>query len=269
MKTPLLTLSFVILCLSHAVAQNFTPAPGSPLANGAVGAAYVGQTINVTVPTTVNVTGQQILDIMPVAVLPFASSVIDANTVYPMTVTSSTFTVQGLPTGLIDNCNGCTILAGNNGDIDFTGTPTSGGTFVIDILSETSGEVSVNNPPVGTTVVPFGGTFQGVAVPTMPDVMNGEGYTMEVSGNPVSIGSVDEEYEFNTYPNPTTSTITLQTETPLSQAWLTDLTGRRLMPLQPNGTQWQADLSPLPSGMYLIDVLTQEGRRGVKKVVRE
>jgi len=71
------------------------------------------------------------------------------------------------------------------------------------------------------------------------------------------------------YPNPTTSTITLQTETPLSQAWLTDLTGRRLMPLQLNGTQWQADLSQLPSGMYLINVLTEEGRRGVKKVVRE
>ncbi len=75
--------------------------------------------------------------------------------------------------------------------------------------------------------------------------------------------------DFEVYPNPTTSTITLQTETPLSQAWLTELTGRRLMPLQPNGTQWQADLSQLPSGMYLIDVLTQEGRRGVKKVVRE
>ncbi len=75
--------------------------------------------------------------------------------------------------------------------------------------------------------------------------------------------------DISLFPNPTTSIITLQTETPLSQAWLTDLTGRRLMPLQPNGTQWQADLSQLPSGMYLIDVLTQERRRGVKKVVRE
>ncbi len=75
--------------------------------------------------------------------------------------------------------------------------------------------------------------------------------------------------EFEIYPNPTTSIITVQTDIPLSQAWLTDLAGRRLMPLQPNSNQWQADLSQLPSGMYLIDVLTQEGRRGVRKVVRE
>ena len=71
------------------------------------------------------------------------------------------------------------------------------------------------------------------------------------------------------FPNPTTSTITLQTETPLSQAWLTDLTGRRLMQLQPNGGQWQVDLSALPHGMYLVEVFTEKGKRGVRKVVRE
>ncbi len=90
-----------------------------------------------------------------------------------------------------------------------------------------------------------------------------------VSELPNGIHQAADEHDFIVYPNPTTSTITLKTETPLRQAWLTDLTGRKLMPLQPIGAQWQADLSQLPSGMYLIDVLTQEGRRGVKKVVRE
>ena len=81
-----------------------------------------------------------------------------------------------------------------------------------------------------------------------------------------------EEYsslDIKLFPNPTNSTITLQTETPLSQAWLTDLAGRKLMLLQPNGTQWQADLSTLPHGMYLVEVFTEEGKRGVRKVVRE
>lgn len=83
--------------------------------------------------------------------------------------------------------------------------------------------------------------------------------------------SVNDKYEnriLSIYPNPTTSTITLQTETLLSQAWLTDLAGRRLMPLQSNGTQWQADLSALPAGIYLIEAMTQDGARAVKKVVR-
>lgn len=70
-------------------------------------------------------------------------------------------------------------------------------------------------------------------------------------------------------PNPTSSTITLQSQTPLSEAWLTDLAGRRLMPLQPNGTQWNADLSQLPTGMYLVEALSEDGKRGVRKVVKE
>lgn len=85
----------------------------------------------------------------------------------------------------------------------------------------------------------------------------------------VGIETSPEAAMIQVYPNPTTSTITLQTETPLKQAWLTDLAGRRLMPMLPIGTQWEADLSTLPSGMYLIDVLTQEGKKGVSKVVRE
>ena len=86
-----------------------------------------------------------------------------------------------------------------------------------------------------------------------------------------SVGIIDySQSDFiSLYPNPTTSTITLQTETPLNQAWLTDLTGRRLMPLLPNVTQWKADLSALPHGMYLVEVFTEEGKRGVRKVVRE
>ena len=83
------------------------------------------------------------------------------------------------------------------------------------------------------------------------------------------IKDANEELPLSVFPNPTTSTITLQIETPPSQSWLTDIAGRKLMPLQPIGTQWQADLSALPHGMYLVEVFTEEGKRGVRKVVKE
>lgn len=83
--------------------------------------------------------------------------------------------------------------------------------------------------------------------------------------------AIDEaiSMELGVFPNPTSSAITLQSQSPLSEAWLTDLAGRRLLPLQPNGTQWHADLGALPTGMYLIEALSEDGKRGVSKVVKE
>lgn len=87
---------------------------------------------------------------------------------------------------------------------------------------------------------------------------------------PAFLSGIEDDYKeipISLFPNPTNSIIFLETEVPLTHAWLTDLTGRRLFKLQPNGfTQWQADLSLLPNGIYLVDVLTKEGRKSVKKV---
>ncbi len=155
-------------------------------------------------------------------------------------------------------------------------------------MDDFSNELCVTHNPIDLTGgSPSGGSYSGIGVSgsVFNPAASGSGtfwITYSLVSNNGCVGSdstvvtvntcasIDEtDHRLRLYPNPTTSTITLQTETPLNQAWLTDLTGRRLMPLQPNGTQWQADLSQLPSGMYLIDVLTQEGRRGVKKVVKE
>lgn len=101
------------------------------------------------------------------------------------------------------------------------------------------------------------------------------GYSVGTNGTIVKLATasadIRELSDFNvlTYPNPTASTITIQTETPLKQAWLTDIAGRRLMPLQPNGTQWQADLTSMPTGIYLIELMTKEGAIAVSKVVKE
>lgn len=82
------------------------------------------------------------------------------------------------------------------------------------------------------------------------------------------VHSVEQISGLIIYPNPTTSNVTLQTETPVSQAWLTELTGRKIMSLQPNSNLWQANLTPLPSGVYLIEALSNEGSRTIGKVVK-
>ena len=93
--------------------------------------------------------------------------------------------------------------------------------------------------------------------------------TVNTIHDPTGIAELEEDNSLDVFPNPTTNMVTLVSLNPLSQAWLTDLTGRRLMPLLPIGTQWQADLSTLPHGMYLVEAFTEEGKRGVRKVVRE
>lgn len=71
------------------------------------------------------------------------------------------------------------------------------------------------------------------------------------------------------YPNPTNSIITLQANIEFKLAHLTDLAGRRLMALQANGNLWQADLGTLPNGMYLIETVSIDGKRGVAKVIKD
>ncbi len=446
MKTPIITLSILFLWFATVTGQTFIPPAGSALTNGNVGTAYTSQDIIIDVPTSITLTGQQLLDNLSGPVVPFIGSAIDPNQNYPVNVDSVEFEFADLPIGYFSASP--VIHGGTSGAINFTGTTVNTmGIITVDIVSAIYGETIINN---GQDTLPLGSVFDpgpGIPIPVDPlsNIMNSEGYNFEITNtnnlpiigvstvassncdgsaevtvysgtgpfsyafstgqagplatldslcpgaynvsvedssgatvsttfiitdaanvysgifplpgdtlfttpfilcdldfnapldsfevtnayvsgtdtliaewlvwqqgssyallgyypdlngtntilsitmfclngrselgsfqlfaeSPSVIGGLDndnEELPLILFPNPTTSTITLQTETPLSQAWLTDLAGRRLMPLQPNSNQWQADLSQLPSGMYLIDVLTQEGKRGVKKVVRE
>lgn len=93
--------------------------------------------------------------------------------------------------------------------------------------------------------------------------------TTVIINNTTGIEDVMLANSLNLFPNPTNAALTLQTETELSQVWLTDLRGRKLLPLQCIGSQWHADLTILPAGIYLLEALTKEGTRGVRKVVKQ
>lgn len=74
------------------------------------------------------------------------------------------------------------------------------------------------------------------------------------------------------YPNPVTTNLTIESSTPLAQVWLSDMAGRSVLPpLYPSRTSGYAniDVSSLPSGIYLVEAITEDGRRSVQKVVVE
>ena len=125
-----------------------------------------------------------------------------------------------------------------------------------------------NNKSTDTLFVSGGGVFR----PAQPFYWSGAYYYIDkVSLIPDSIfQSINEsELTFSTYPNPATFNLTINSKTELTQAWLTDLTGRRLSAFRNLSGQWQIDVSVLPSGIYLVEAVTEDGRRSVQKVVVE
>lgn len=79
----------------------------------------------------------------------------------------------------------------------------------------------------------------------------------------------ERNFQFSIYPNPATDNLRIESQTPLAQVRLTDLAGRPSV--QQTFRQAQGDVSidasNLPSGIYLLEAITQDGRRSVQKVV--
>jgi hypothetical protein len=72
------------------------------------------------------------------------------------------------------------------------------------------------------------------------------------------------------YPNPATTNLTIESRTPLAQVWVRDVAGRAVLPtLRLRSGYGNVDVSSLPSGIYLVEALTQSGQRSVQKVVVE
>jgi hypothetical protein len=88
----------------------------------------------------------------------------------------------------------------------------------------------------------------------------------------VWLSSHDSEFTFSTYPNPATTNLTIESRAPLAQVWVRDVAGRAIMNETLRSAQSDnktLDVSSLPSGIYLVEVLTQNGQHSVQKVVVE
>ena len=73
---------------------------------------------------------------------------------------------------------------------------------------------------------------------------------------------------FNIVPNPATGLVTVIGEN-LRQTELFNMLGQQVLSLQCKGTELQIDMTALPAGIYFVTVTDEDGRKCVKKVVKE
>ena len=105
--------------------------------------------------------------------------------------------------------------------------------------------------------------------------ISGMGYCT-LPNQPIQWGQTDlvglEEATSNAFatihPNPTTGLVTITSEN-LRQAEVINMLGQKVLSVQGEGNKLQIDLAPLPAGIYFVNVTDSEGRKCVRKVVKE
>ena len=70
------------------------------------------------------------------------------------------------------------------------------------------------------------------------------------------------------HPNPTTGMVTVTGEN-LKQAEVFNMLGQQVFSIKGEGNELQIDMTALPAGVYFVNVTDEEGRRCVRKVIRE
>ena len=70
------------------------------------------------------------------------------------------------------------------------------------------------------------------------------------------------------HPNPTTGLVTITGEN-LRQTEVLNVLGQKLLSIQGEGNELRIDLATLPAGVYFVNVIDEEGRKCVRKVVKE
>ena len=136
------------------------------------------------------------------------------------------------------------------------------------------------------TVVAFGGERFLTIANFLPDSLSdttfvGEGviagdkayyYIDDVSLIPLDTLLSVSDYglsEAMVYPNPASERVTLQSKVAFSNCWLTDVSGRRIKALRKESAlEWETGLTDLPTGIYLVEFVTEDGIRGLEKIVK-
>jgi len=249
MKKLLLVCSVSLLTLSQVSAQSCTP--GANYADStygvwpdtvqnfppaAVGVAY-STDLNFKVPdqVTAEVAGSD----------PAAQAVI-GSAIQDFTVTG----VTGLPAGFNYACNisSCTYAGGANGCANLYGTATATGVYPITIDVEAT---------VLVELIP--GFPTPLTVPT-----SFSGYKLAV-GNAGQIEGVIQPIAV--HPNPANQNITVSGLNPLlkvSSVNITNMSGKVVKSIQPNGSTVEISLDGIAEGMYFVAVEHATGRELVK-----
>ncbi|AFU67817.1 hypothetical protein P700755_000823 [Psychroflexus torquis ATCC 700755] len=76
--------------------------------------------------------------------------------------------------------------------------------------------------------------------------------------------------EFKMYPNPATESINIEANTPLDDIEVYDMTGKRVIEVNPQGaTEITVPLDRLQSGMYIMHVYDKNGGKKATKLIKE
>ena len=84
----------------------------------------------------------------------------------------------------------------------------------------------------------------------------------------VAVSEYLKEDRIDVSPNPTTGQITI-TGVGLKTAEVVNTFGQRMVMVQGTGETLQIDIANLPAGVYFVNVTDEEGRKCVRKVVKE
>ena len=105
--------------------------------------------------------------------------------------------------------------------------------------------------------------------------MNGQGkinqfeFTLAYTSRPVYMDLEEKEnLACDLYPNPANSLITI-TGKDLKQAEVFNTLGQRVATAKGEGEQMTVDISALPSGVYFVNITDKDGRKCMRKVVKE
>lgn len=82
-------------------------------------------------------------------------------------------------------------------------------------------------------------------------------------------GVKENRFNFSVYPNPVIDKLNIESKTPIAEVWVGDLAGKHLLKQTFRQAQGDPsiDASGLPSGIYLIEVVTEDGKHSVQKAV--
>ena len=83
---------------------------------------------------------------------------------------------------------------------------------------------------------------------------------------------IEESTESNlfatTHPNPTNGLVTIMGER-LRRAEVVNILGQQVLSVQGRGNELQINMEALPAGVYFVAITNEEGRKCVRKVVKE
>jgi len=78
---------------------------------------------------------------------------------------------------------------------------------------------------------------------------------------------ISEKIEVSIYPNPAKELLHIKSKLPIEKAILYDLTGKKIKTYFSNQLSESIDVSNIPSGIYFINLQSEQGKQATKKII--